>query len=149
MKDIKDVLENHSKRMEHALTSLSLSTNILSIDEILSPSKDNSDNTNYAELEVDLDINNVSLNFDLSINANSPQPHLLSPPSSSSSSSSSSNAIAKQASGNPVWMNLMAATCRLYGRKRFESKFKVLSIYYSLTILSLTIMHRPFYYGKN
>jgi ankyrin repeat protein len=113
MKDIKDILDNHAVRTEHALSSsLSLSTNILTIDEILSPSKDNNGDTNYADLEVDLDINNVSLNFDLSINPNTP---IL------------SSSLTKQSNENHHhhWMNLMAATCRLYGRKRFESKFRV------------------------
>jgi len=134
MKEIKDILENHSNRMDHALSSsLSLSTNILTIDEILSPSKGNSHNTNFAELEVDLDINNFSLNFDLSINANSPQPQLLSP-----SSSTSANIVSKHSSGNHHdWMNLMAVTCRLYGRKRFESKFRVTPLLALLITLSL------------
>ena len=118
MKDIKDILENHAVRTEHALSSssLSLSTNILTIDEILSPSKDNNGDTNYADLEVDLDINNVSLNFDLSIN-----------PNTSNNTPIVSSSLSKQSNENHYhhWMNLMAATCRLYGRKRFESKFRV------------------------
>jgi ankyrin repeat protein len=118
MKDIKDILENHAIRTEHALSSssLSLSTNILTIDEILSPSKDNNGDTNYADLEVDLDINNVSLNFDLSIN-----------PNTSNNTPIVSSSLSKQSNENHYhhWMNLMAATCRLYGRKRFESKFRV------------------------
>ena len=117
MKDIRDSLENHAARTEHALaSSLSLSTNILTIDEILSPSKDNNGDTNYADLEVDLDINNVSLNFDLSIN-----------PNTSNNTPILSSTLTKQSNENHHhhWMNLMAATCRLYGRKRFESKFRV------------------------
>lgn len=116
MKDMKDIFENHSKRTEDALSSsLSLSTNILSIDEILSPSKtSDNNNTNYADLEVDLDINNVSLNFDLSLNANTNSPIRKLP-----------DPITKKPTDNHNWMNLLAATCRLYGRKRFESKFRV------------------------
>ena len=136
MKDIKDILENHAVRTERAISlsssSLSLSTNILTIDEILSPSKDNG-YTNYADLEVDLDINNVSLNFDLSIN-----------PNSSNNTPIVSSSLSKQSNENHYhhWMNLMAATCRLYGRKRFESKFRVKN-FNILILIDLLILSLP------
>lgn len=106
----------------------------MTIDEILTPIKSHladGNNANYTDLEVDLDINNVSLNFDLSINTNinnnnkTDDVYLI-------QSSEPSSEITKQPHSHH-WMNLMAVTCRLYGRKRFESKFRAFLLWKKLT----------------
>ena len=68
------------------------------------------------------------MNFDLSINTNlnnnkTDDVYQVQSPSSD---------IIKQTQSHH-WMNLMAVTCRLYGRKRFESKFKAFLLWKKLT----------------